>query len=108
VLGRNPLSSTTLGKATTTMRGAGRASRQARDVDRAREKLEAYRLQLEDLEAEFQHAGEDVRARLDPMAEVFDTVVLKPRKTDIEVRLVALAWVPEPGARADGPAVSTR
>ncbi len=94
VLGRSPLSSTTVGKATTAARGVGRASRQARDVDRAMEKLEAYRQQLEDMDAEFQGAGEEVRARLDPMTEVLDTVALKPRKTDIDVRLVALAWMP--------------
>ena len=94
VLGRSPMSSTTLGKATTAARGAGRASRQARDVDRAREKLEAYRRQLEDLEEEFQSAGENVRAQLDPLTEVLEPVVLKPRKTDIDVRLVALAWKP--------------
>ncbi len=94
VLGRSPLSSTTIGKATTAARGAGRASRQARDVDRAREKLEAYQQQLEDLEAEFQQAGEQVRQSLDPMLEVLDTVVLKPRRADVDVRLVALAWTP--------------
>jgi hypothetical protein len=94
VLGRSPLSSTTIGKATTAARGAGRASRQSRDVDRAREKLEAYERQLEEMEAEFQRAGEEVRRTLDPMMEVLDTVVLKPRRTDVDVRLVSLAWVP--------------
>jgi hypothetical protein len=94
VMGRSPLTSTTIGKATTAARGVGRATQQARDVDRAREKLEAYQQQLEDLEAEFQRAGEDVRAQLDPTTELLDTVTLKPRKTDIDVRLVALAWTP--------------
>jgi hypothetical protein len=95
VLGRSPLTSGTLGKATTTARGASRASRQADDVRRARAQLEGYREQLEALETEFHQAADEVRVRLDPTMEQFETVTLKPRKSDIDVRLVALAWVPE-------------
>jgi hypothetical protein len=101
VLGRSPLSSTTIGKATTTARGASRASQQARDVARARDNLEAYRQQLAELEAAFQADGEAVRRQLDPLTEQLETVTLKPRRTDVDVQLVALAWAPY-AAAADG------
>jgi hypothetical protein len=31
---------------------------------------------------------------LDPQTEIFETVAIKPKKTDISVQLVALAWSP--------------
>ena len=34
------------------------------------------------------------RELVDPAFEELDTLALKPRKTDIEIRLLALAWAP--------------
>jgi hypothetical protein len=31
---------------------------------------------------------------MDPQTEMFETVAIKPKKTDIAVQLVALAWAP--------------
>jgi len=94
VLGRSPLSSRTVGKATTTARGASRASHQAQDVERARAKLAAYQADLEDLEASFQEDVAALEEKLDPATEEFETVTLTPRRADVDVRLVALAWAP--------------
>jgi hypothetical protein len=94
VLGRSALGSRTLGKATTTARGVSRASRQAQDVERARAKLAAYQTDLEDLEASFQQDVAALEEKLDPAAEEFETVTLTPRRADVDVRLVALAWAP--------------
>jgi hypothetical protein len=94
VLGRKAISSTTLGKATTTVRGVGRSSRQSQDVDHARANLEAYEVQLQDLDVQFQSEVEKLRDKLDPMTEELQVLTLKPRKTDIDVRLLALAWAP--------------
>ena len=94
VFGRKTLSSTTIGKATTTVRGVGRSSRQAQDVARARENLEAYEVKLQDLDRDFQSEVEQLRDKLDPMTEELQVLTLKPRKTDVDVRLLALAWAP--------------
>jgi hypothetical protein len=67
---------------------------QAQDVDRAREKLEARVQKLRDLEAEFESEMEDVRERYDPDVEELETVIVRPKKKDIAVKLVALAWAP--------------
>lgn len=93
MLGRR-VSATTIGKATTAARGAGRAASQAQDVARAKSNLEAYREQLVELEAKLESEAEEIRDALDPMTLDVEPLELKPRKTDIDVRLVALAWLP--------------
>jgi hypothetical protein len=94
VLGRKALSSTTIGKATTTARGVGRASKQAQDVGRARKNLEAYQTRLQELDLEFQSEVAKLTAKLDPMREELQTLTLKPRRSDVDVKLLALAWAP--------------
>jgi hypothetical protein len=94
VLGRKTLSTTTIGKATTAARGAGRAAKQSQDVGRALQNVEAYKAQLQDLEVQFQSEVERLRAELDPMKEELQVLTLKPRKADVDVKLLALAWAP--------------
>lgn len=80
--------------ATTAARGAGRAVSQQSDVGRAQENVAALQKQLADLNAEFEAESASLAARIDPATETLQTHAVKPRKTDINVQLVALAWVP--------------
>jgi hypothetical protein len=100
-LGRKAVSSATLGRATTAVRGAGRAMRESQDVDRAEENLEALQQQLADLEAEFKSETEAYLASHDPQNERLETIAIRTKKTDISVQLLALAWVPH-WSLADG------
>lgn len=93
-LGRKALSAGTLSKAGSTMRSAGRAMGQSGDVDRARETVEAVQQQLHDVEAQFQADLEAAITTCDPATETFEKVELCPTRTDINVRLVALVWLP--------------
>ncbi len=88
------VSASTLGKATTAVRGAGRAMQQSSDVGRAKETVETYEKQLEDLNAQFKEETDALAGKIDPTLETLDTVVLRPKKTDIAVQLVALVWAP--------------
>ena len=92
--GRKKISASTLGKATTTARGAARSMGAQQDVERAKETLEAAQQQLAELEAEFEAEKNELSERLDPLAEELTTVAIKPKKADISVELVALAWAP--------------
>ncbi len=94
-LGRKTISASTLGKATTAARGASRSIKEAKDVARAEENVEALRRQLAELEAQFQTETDQLAATIDPLTEIFETVSVKPSKTNISVKLVALAWTPE-------------
>lgn len=93
-LGRKAVSSASIGRATTAIRGAGRVLKESQDVGRAEENVAAAQRQLADLEAQFQAESEALAAAIDPLSETFDTLVLKPTKASITVKLVALVWTP--------------
>ena len=93
-LGKKVVSSTNVSKAATAMKGVGRSVEQAQDVARAGETVEAIKQQLADLDAQFQAEAGAVEGGLDPSSETFETLELRPNKTNISVKLVALAWTP--------------
>ncbi len=94
-LGRKAVSVSSLGRATTAARGVGRMLKERQDVGRAEETVEAVQQQLSDLEAEFRSEMAALETKTDPLAEPLETVSLKPKKTNISVRLIALAWAPQ-------------
>jgi hypothetical protein len=93
-LGRKALSTGTLGRATTTMRDVGRSLDEAGDVKRAEERLAAVKQKQADLEAEFQAELDGLEAQTDPMAEKLETILMRPRKSDITVDAIGLIWLP--------------
>jgi hypothetical protein len=94
-LGRKGVGVTTIGRATTAARGVGRVLKERQDIGRAEETVEAIRRQLAELDVEFKAEMTALEARTDPLTERLETVVVKPKKTNISVRLVALVWVPQ-------------
>jgi hypothetical protein len=93
-LGRKRASLSTIGRATTAVRGVGRSMKESQDVDRAEENVAAVTQKLSDLEAEFQAETAALERSLDPQTEQLETVSLKPTKANIAVKLVTLAWAP--------------
>jgi hypothetical protein len=98
LFGRKAISATTIGKATTAARGAGRTMKQAGDVSRAEESAAAVEQQIRDLDAELQSELAAAEAASDPATEKLETLTLRPKKSDITVRKVALLWRPYRGA----------
>ncbi len=74
--------------------GLGRASKEKQDVRRAQESVTALTEELEALAAELETGIEALEDRFDPTTEKLTTESVRPRKSDIEVRLVSLAWCP--------------
>jgi hypothetical protein len=101
LLGRKAVSATNIGRATTAARGAGRTMKQAGDVGRAKENVAAIDQQIADLEAELKAELDQRAAATDPVTEKLETIALRPKKSDISVRLVALAWAPFGGDAGD-------
>ncbi len=93
-LGRKAISVSTVGKAATTMRGVGRAMDQSGDVTRAGETVEAIQQQLNDLDAQFRSETDALASTIDPATEPLESFELRPSKTNINVRLVAMVWLP--------------
>jgi len=93
-LGRKAVSTSTMGRAATAARAGSRTWKETQDVARAAETVEALKQQLSDLEAQFNCETQALEAAMSPATEVFETVPVKLKKTNIQVRLVALAWMP--------------
>ncbi len=94
LFGRKTASVGTVGRAATTLGRASRTSRERADVTRAAEQLEDLRIELESLAAEFDADTAQVRAELDPRELRIEERLVRPRKSDIEIDTVVLAWVP--------------
>ncbi|HWN98209.1 MAG TPA: ATP-binding protein [Blastocatellia bacterium] len=93
-LGRKAVSVSSLGRATTAARGVGRSIKEQQDVGRAAESVDVLQGQLADLEAELQSETQTLEAKIDAQTEPLETLSIKPKKTNISVELVALAWAP--------------
>lgn len=100
-LGRKAISASTLGRAGSTIRGVGRSYEQTQDVARAEETIAAVQQQIADLNAQFEAEVAATESSCDPALEKFDRIDLRPSKTNIAVKLVALVWAPHRRA-ADG------
>jgi Helicase HerA, central domain len=92
VFGRKTVSVGNIGRATTAARGAGRVLKEREDVARAQETVAAVQQALTALEAEIQAELATLEARGGP--DRLEPVAIRPKKTDVRVRLCALAWMP--------------
>ena len=93
-MGRKAVSWSTLGRATTAARGVSRSMKEADDVNRAQESVEAVSGQAADLDAQFKTETESLEKSFDPQTEQFEKISLKPTKANIAVKLITLAWAP--------------
>ena len=93
-MGRKTISASTVEKAATAARKAGRSIQEAKDVGLAEENVEVLRKQLAELESEFKTETDALAAKHDPLTESLETIPVRPTKANIAVKLVALAWAP--------------
>ncbi|MDD3643449.1 MAG: ATP-binding protein, partial [Candidatus Krumholzibacteria bacterium] len=94
LLGRKAVSASTLGRASTTASRAGRILKESRDVGRARESLQELEARLAELHSSLAAEVEALRSEIDPTTEELETIEIRPRKKDISIGAVGLAWVP--------------
>jgi hypothetical protein len=84
----------TVGRAATVARGVGRAQKEANDVGRATENLEATQQRLQELNAAFEADLAAQSAGFDAQTVPLEIVALRPKKADVAVKSVHLAWAP--------------
>ncbi|MEI9811295.1 MAG: hypothetical protein WDO18_00855 [Acidobacteriota bacterium] len=77
---------------TQTARAASRAAKERSDIGRAEESVAAIDQQIAGLNAQFEAEVAALDTKIDPTTEVFETVSVRPKKSGITVRLVALGW----------------
>ena len=77
-------------------RGYGRRQKEEQDVALAGDKLEDLQSQRATLLLELEEQVDALVAGLDPALEELEDLAIKPKKSDIQVKLVTLAWLPVP------------
>jgi hypothetical protein len=93
LFGRKAITASTLGRATTAVRGVGRSVKESQDVGLAQQRLVEAQNELKALNDEL---AEEVAAlgATDAAAIDVQTIEVKPKRGGVDVRLVALAWKP--------------
>jgi len=94
LLGRKTVSKTSVARAATAAKAATRAAQQRGDAGQAAGSLESLRRKYDELQAKFQAEVETTDAALRPEALVLEPLPLRPKKTDITIERVVLAWMP--------------
>jgi hypothetical protein len=92
--GRKTLSLSTLGRATTAARGVSRSMKESADVGRAQDTVESVTQRLQELDADLKAETESIQQTSEAQTETLETISLKPTKSNIDIRLVTLAWTP--------------
>lgn len=94
LLGRKMASTANLSKAATAARSASKAMRDRGDISQANESVEALAERKNNLIAEMEAEILKIDEASKPDTLTLETVELKPKKTDMEISRVCLAWLP--------------
>jgi hypothetical protein len=93
LFGRKAVSAGTIGRATTAARGMGRSMKEAGDVKRASESVEAIQQQIQELETAVRDETQAIAARFDT-EPTLDRVTLVPKRGQVTIQFVGLGWDP--------------
>lgn len=96
VFGRKVISAKTIQAATSSARSFSRMQQQGTDVDIANASVETIQQKINDLNAEFKAATDQVQ-NVDATTVPLSAVVIKPKKAAITIRYFALVWAPYRG-----------
>ncbi|HNO79794.1 MAG TPA: ATP-binding protein [Phycisphaerae bacterium] len=94
LFGRKKASVGNVGRAASTIRSASRIAKEKGDVTRAVENVKALQERLAEMEATFESEIETIRAEADIDNLEFEELTIRPRKSDITIETLALAWTP--------------
>ncbi|WP_447963179.1 ATP-binding protein [Nitrospira sp. Ecomares 2.1] len=93
-MGRKTVSRSSMGQATSAVRGMSRTMKEGKDVDRAEENVDALQQQLAALDTELQQEIQALTTQWDVQTIPLETLTVRPKKTNISTQLVSLTWVP--------------
>jgi len=79
-------------RATRTAREIARNRKESRDRENAEENSKALQQERARLDAQFKSEVSQMEAKADMLAETLESLIITPSKSDITVRLLALAW----------------
>jgi hypothetical protein len=85
--------STSISKVGTAARSMGRIGKERADVGQAEESVEMVQQRIRELEQQFETEVAELTEKTGSATESFETILVKPKKTNIQVQLVALGWI---------------
>ena len=94
LLGRKTVSKTDLSRAAAAAKAASRAAQQRTGSSQAAGSLESLRQEYAELQAKFQDKIAKLDTALRPESLALEPLPIRPKKTDITVERVVLAWMP--------------
>ena len=94
LFGRKLLSSTNVSRAGTAMRSVSRAADERADIQQAEKSVEELEAEWKELERKFQEQVAEVERETHPDRLELEELQVRPRKSDISIEQVALAWTP--------------
>jgi len=94
LFGRKTLSTSTISKAGTAMKSAGKMMKESNDINRAKENLTRLNNQLIELQDKLQDDLNLLEDKFDLTIEQIEVVKIRPRKTNISIKLFSFLWIP--------------
>ncbi|MFN7916135.1 MAG: hypothetical protein U0Q55_12420 [Vicinamibacterales bacterium] len=92
LMGRKAISASSIGRATTAARGMGRVMKESGDIGTAQQEVQVIEQQQQELEDELKLEMATLEAATDPATETFERIAIKPKRTNVTVKLVGLIW----------------
>jgi hypothetical protein len=94
VLGRKRFSSASASKMGTAIRTAGGTTKEAADVERAKQTAEKVKSDIAALSAELEKEVAALDTSFDAQSEELDEIVVRAKSTDIHIAITGLVWLP--------------
>jgi hypothetical protein len=94
LFGRKLASQTNVGRASRSIRKTRKIGDQRADVAQAEQKLRRLLREQAELDAELQKEIDAIRQAYEPAALQLEKTAISPRKSDLEITRLALAWIP--------------
>lgn len=84
----------TISQTGTSLRKAGKITKETQEASQAQDNLNAVKQQLEDLKEQMQREVDKISQEATELLKI-DSIEIHPRKSDISIETVALIWCPE-------------
>lgn len=94
LFGRKKLSATTMNRAATSMRAAGRVVEQRGDIKRAAETRQQIEEEMKSVDQQFEKDLDELKMKLCEKSLSVEPYEIRPRKSDLSVDEVCLLWLP--------------
>jgi len=94
LFGRKRISASTISKAGTAMKSAGKIMKESGDVSRAQENLSKLNEQFITLQDKLEDDLNRLEDKFDLSIDRLESIKIRPRKTNISVKLFNFVWVP--------------